>query len=66
MLEDGRLAADVFPGAVAFSFALSAIGLAILVAGVGLERRRRALAAYVDGYLPSLLRALRPPRARHA
>ncbi len=62
----GHLAADVFQDAVAFSFALSAIGLAILVAGIGLARRRRALAAYVDAHLPSLLRALRPPRARHA
>jgi hypothetical protein len=61
-----HLAADIFKDAVAFSFALSAIGLAILFAGIGLERRRRAIEALVDSHLPDVLRALRPPRARHA
>ena len=41
----GHLAYDVFKDAVAFSFALSAIGLAIIFAGVYLERRRGAIDA---------------------
>ncbi len=62
----GYLAFDVFKDVIGFSFALSAIGVAIVFAGVGLERRRSALYAYVDAHLPEFLRALRPLRARHA
>jgi hypothetical protein len=60
------LAAQVFQDVLAFSFALSAIGLAILFAGIALERRRHALAAFFDTHLPEILRKLRPPGARHA
>jgi hypothetical protein len=62
----GHLAFDVFKDALVFSFALSAIGLAVIFAGVFAERRRRALNTLFDAYLPEVLRALRPPRARHA
>ena len=62
----GHLAFDVFKDVLAFSFALSAIGLAVIFAGVFAERRRSALSALLDAYLPEMLRALRPPRARHA
>ncbi len=62
----GHLARDVFSDVIAFSFALSAIGLAVVFAGVYLERRRGALNAYVDAHLPEFVRALRPLRARHA
>lgn len=58
----GHLAYDVFKDAVAFSFALSAIGLAIVFAGVYLERRRGALDAYINARLPEFVRALRPLR----
>jgi hypothetical protein len=62
----GHLAFDVFKDVIAFSFALSAIGLAVIFAGIFVERRRRALSSLFDAYLPEILRALRPPRARHA
>ena len=62
----GHLAYDVFKEAVGFSFALSAIGLAIIFAGIYLERRRAALDAYIDAHLPEFIRALRPLRARQA
>jgi hypothetical protein len=62
----GHLAHDVFNDVIAFSFVLPAIGLAVVFAGVYLERRRSALNAYVDTHLPELVRALRPLRARHA
>jgi hypothetical protein len=62
----GHLAFDVFKDVIGFSFALSAIGLAIVFTGVYLERRRAALNAYVDAHLPEFFRALRPHRARHA
>ena len=62
----GHLAFDVFKDVLVFSFALSAIGLAIIFAGVFVERRRHAFGMLIDAYLPEVLRALRPPRARHA
>jgi hypothetical protein len=61
----GHLAHDVFNDVIGFSFALSAIGLAVVFAGVYLERRRGALSAYLDAHLPEFVRALRPLRARH-
>jgi len=59
----GHLAEGVFRDAIGFSFALTAIGLAIVFAGVALERRRAAIVAYFDARLPAPLRALRPRRA---
>ncbi|MBV8443538.1 MAG: hypothetical protein JO312_23775 [Hyphomicrobiales bacterium] len=60
----GHLAHDVFNDVIGFSFALSAIGLAVVFAGVYLERRRGAISAYLDARLPEFVRALRPPHAR--
>ncbi len=62
----GHLAFDVFKDVMVFSFALSAIGIAIVFVGVYLERRRGVLNAYIDAHLPEFVRALRPPRAREA
>src|SRR5277367_2850140 len=58
----GHLAYEVFKDVVIFSFALSAIGLAIIFAGVGLQRRRHGIAAYIDAKLPGFVRALQPAR----
>ena len=62
----GYLAADAFKDVLAFSFALSAIGLAVIFAGVWLQRRQRAISAFLDAALPPALRALRPARASAA
>jgi hypothetical protein len=62
----GHLASTVFNDVVGFSFALTVIGLVMILAAVQLERRRPAIVAYLDARLPEALRALRPPRARHA
>ena len=59
----GYLASDVFKDALAFSFALSAIGLAVIFAGVWLQRRQPAISAFLDAALPPALRVLRPARA---
>ena len=59
----GYLASDVFKDVLAFSFALSAIGLAVIFAGVWLQRRQRAISAFLDAALPPALRVLRPARA---
>ncbi len=62
----GYLAFDYFKDALAFAFALSAIGLAVSFAGIGLQRRQRAISAFIDSSLPAALRALRPARALDA
>ena len=59
----GHLAYVVFKDVVIFSFALSAIGLVIIFAGIGLQRRRRAIADFIDANLPDFVRALQPARA---
>jgi hypothetical protein len=59
----GHLAYVVFKDVLIFSFALSGIGLAIIFAGIWLQRRRHAIAVHVDTNLPDFLRALRPARA---
>ena len=62
----GHLAFDVFNDVIGFSFALTAIGVAIIFAGVYLERRRGAINAYFDAHLPAFVRLLRPLRAQQA
>ena len=62
----GDLASGVFRDVLAFSFALSAIGLAVIFAGVWLQRRQRAISAFLDAALPPPLRVLRPSRASAA
>ncbi|THD43872.1 MAG: hypothetical protein E7774_11855 [Bradyrhizobium sp.] len=60
----GHLAFNVFSDALAFTFALSAIGLAIIFAGIWLQRRMKAISAFLDAAMPPALRALRPARLR--
>ena len=62
----GHLASVVFNSTVGFSFALTVIGLVMILAAVQLERRRSAITAYLEASLPETLRALRPPHARPA
>jgi hypothetical protein len=59
----GYLAFDYFSNALSFTFALSAIGLAVIFAGIWLQRRRRTISAFIDSAMPAALRALRPARA---
>jgi hypothetical protein len=59
----GHLAFDYFKDVLAFTFALSAIGLAIIFAGILLQRHQRAISAFIDASMPAALRALRPARA---
>jgi hypothetical protein len=56
----GYLAARTFNDTLSFTFALTAIGLGVVFAGVALERRRQALSDFFDHGLPASLRALRP------
>ena len=58
----GHLAYTVFDNVLSFTFALTGIGLAIVFAGVGLERRRAALSDFFENNLPAALQALRPRR----
>jgi hypothetical protein len=59
----GYLSYDVFQDAVLFSFALSAIGVALIALGVVFQRRRHDIDAAIARLTPSALRALRPQRA---
>jgi hypothetical protein len=59
----GYLASDVFKDMIGFSFALSAIGLAIIFLGVAFQRHRRQVDVAIGELLPPALRALRPRRA---
>ncbi|MBV8471810.1 MAG: hypothetical protein JO234_00220 [Hyphomicrobiales bacterium] len=59
----GDLARYTFNNDLAFTFALSAIGLAVILAGVALQSRLPAISAYLDAAMPASLRALRPARA---
>ncbi|MGA2793836.1 MAG: hypothetical protein ABSE69_09910 [Roseiarcus sp.] len=59
----GYLASDVFRDMVLFSFALSAIGLGIILLGIAFQRNRRRIDAAIEENLPAALRALRPHRA---
>jgi hypothetical protein len=59
----GYLAFDYFPNVLAFTFVMSAVGLAVIFAGVWLQRRQRAISAFIDASMPAVLRALRPARA---
>ncbi len=56
----GHLASEVFPDTILFSFALSAIGIAIVAAGIYTQRHRAGLTAWFDHTLPEGLRRLRP------
>ena len=58
----GILAHGVFTDMIMFSFALSVIGLAVIGAGLWLNRRYADLSAVLDSNMPELLRRLRPRR----
>ena len=58
----GYLAYDVFADMILFSFALSAIGLAVIWLGLWLNRHYAALSAAIDAHTPAPLRRLRPRR----
>lgn len=59
----GYLASDVFQDAILFSFALSAIGIAVIAAGLFTHRHRAALQRWFEDVLPEGLRRLRPETA---
>jgi hypothetical protein len=59
-----HLAGEVFRDSLLYPFALSAIGILIIVAGLWLHRRQAALMMLLDQRLPPALRSLRPAHAR--
>jgi hypothetical protein len=56
----GYLASSVFQDLIGFSFALSAIGIAIILAGIWLHKNRTRISANLSETLPEALRRLRP------
>ncbi len=56
----GYLANDIFKDWLGFSFALSAIGLAIIFAGLWLNKHRASMTHRLSDALPTLLQRLRP------
>lgn len=58
----GYLAYDVFNDMILFSFALSLIGLAVIGAGLWLNRNHARLSSAIDRAMPEPLRRLRPRR----
>ncbi len=62
----GHLAGEVFKDSLLFPFALSMIGVAVIVAGLLYHRRRHAIDRWLARTLPRPLAALRPPHARAA
>jgi len=59
----GYLASDVFANALLFTFALTALGLAIIFLGIAFQRHQRQINAAIERHMPAALRALRPARA---
>lgn len=60
----GHLAYTVFKDSMLFPFALSAFGLGMVALGIYFARRRAAIAARMEAWLPPGLTALRPWPAR--
>lgn len=56
----GHLASDVFQNLISFSFALSAMGLAVIYVGLWLNKHRAGLSHSLSSSLPAVLRNLRP------
>jgi hypothetical protein len=56
----GYLAYDVFQDVILFSFALSAIGLAVIAVGLFLHKHRQKITAWMEQRLPAGLKKLRP------
>lgn len=59
----GDLANKVFRDSLLFPFALSAIGVAVIAAGLLYYRRQDAITAWLDANLPDALKRLRPVHA---
>jgi hypothetical protein len=59
----GDLADKVFRDSLLFPFALSAIGVAVIAAGLLYYRRQEAIAAWLEANLPDALKRLRPEHA---
>ncbi len=64
MVYLGHLAYNVFKDSMLFPFALSAFGLGMVALGIFFARRRAALEAKMEAWLPPGLAALRPWPAR--
>ncbi|WP_338669187.1 DUF2157 domain-containing protein [Pseudodesulfovibrio methanolicus] len=56
----GHLAADVFDDTLSFSFALSGLGLLIILAGLQYHKRREAIEEKALGLLPAAIRRTLP------
>ena len=61
----GHLASDVFEDSLLFPFALSAIGVLVIAAGVWLHKSRAGFDDWMGTHLPAGMRRLRPAHARH-
>lgn len=64
MVYLGHLAYEVFKDSILFPFALSALGLGIVVLGIRIARHRAAIDGWIEARLPPGLAALRPWPAR--
>lgn len=60
----GHLAGVVFKDSLTFSFALSAIGVAIIAGGLAFHKRQARIEAWLESALPASLARLRPAHAR--
>jgi hypothetical protein len=60
----GDLANKVFRDSLIFPFALSLIGVGVIVAGLYYHRHQAAIAAWLDARLPGPVKRLRPAHAR--
>jgi hypothetical protein len=59
----GDLANKVFQDSLLFPFALSAIGVAVIAAGLFYYRHQEAIAAWLEANLPDALKRMRPSHA---
>jgi hypothetical protein len=59
----GDLASKVFKDSLLFPFALSAIGVAVIAAGLFYYRRQDKIAAWLDATMPEAIKRLRPVHA---
>jgi hypothetical protein len=59
----GDLASKVFRDSLLFPFALSAIGVAVIAAGLFYFRRQDKIAAWLEANMPEALKRLRPLHA---
>ena len=59
----GYLSYEVFDNVYLFSFALSAIGLALIFLGIAFQKNQQRINAAIERSTPATLRALRPERA---